>query len=394
MKPRTKVISLAILLLILLVAVPVLSGGCSSSAPKTTSQPAKTTVATTTTAAPATTAAPKTSAPATTAAPSAKAAPDIKAGVKMPTTLAIIGGAGAGSLSDMQVNWLLKRLTASFSGTAMRILPGGQEACIRSLDKKESEIARCGAGMPAEAWNGVAPRWTAPVKSLRKITTLNPPPASGMCWVTLADSPINSLADLKNKKIGLGQTSSETRDWALPALKVHGITYENIEAAGGLVYYGEWGSQCEMLAEGKLDAVALTVGHPYSSLVPIDKTRGVKIIPLSDEEYAATIKAFPWLSEDTIPANTYKGQPKAIKTPANTALFMMRPETPNDVVYNILAATYSDFGKSYNGLSAGFDKIEAVRLSLFELKNIPMHPGAAAFWKDYGLDTSKLWVEP
>ncbi len=392
---RGKWIQIATVVVTVILSVSLL-GACGNKTPATTTAATK---APATTAAQPSSSAPATSAAKTTAAPAtsptkATAGPPLKPGVKMPTTLAIIGGSGSGTFSELQATWMLKRITDAFPGISGRVLPGGQEEVIRAINGGTADLGRCGAIIPDEAWKGVAPTWKEPMRNFRLIGHMDIPGGGGQAILTLANSPINKISDLANKKIGVGKQSAISWRYTQAALSADGITFESIEKNGGLIYYGEWPAQIEMMAEGKLDAVAYNGSHPFEGALTVDKIRGIKVIPFTDAEVAAMIKEAPQSNICWLSANGYKSQPNPVKSVGTSNIIPARKDLPNDVVYNMLAALYADRGESYKHISAVFEQVESgINLDLFPVEPIPMHPGAAAYWKDFGVDVSKLWVE-
>ena len=86
----------------------------------------------------------------------------------------------------------------------------------------------------------------------------------------------------------------------------------------------------------------------------------------------------------TIPANSYKGQDREVKTVAVTNILIVRNDLPDDLVYELLKAMYDDAPR----LAAAHAAMKAFKLE-DGLKGITgvveLHPGAARFFKSKGM---------
>ena len=87
-----------------------------------------------------------------------------------------------------------------------------------------------------------------------------------------------------------------------------------------------------------------------------------------------------------VPANTYKGQTKAVATPVTPAYYNCHESLPNDLVYSITAAIYDHFDefKKFFALAKEFELPKAISP---DRMLIPIHDGAIQYYKEKGFWT-------
>ena len=142
--------------------------------------------------------------------------------------------------------------------------------------------------------------------------------------VTTAGSPLATLADLKGKRVELGQPGSGTRANAEAVLAASGVAMSDL----GGIDEGGLAAGLQRLAAGEVDAVIATIAAPARALQEAAAGPGIKLLPVPAEALASLAADHPALVPVTLPANTYPGQPAAIDTVAVTALLVGRPNSP------------------------------------------------------------------
>ena len=85
----------------------------------------------------------------------------------------------------------------------------------------------------------------------------------------------------------------------------------------------------------------------------------------------------------TIPAGTYPNQKDPVQTTAVKMVMFCRGDLPEDTVYQMTKAFWEhieDLGKSQKNLK-GLKPADAVK----DIANVPLHPGAAKYYKEIGV---------
>ena len=196
--------------------------------------------------------------------------------------------------------------------------------------------------------------------------------------VTTEASGINSMADLKGKRISTGEPNSGTEVMSLRLLEAAGIAKdverERLSVAEGV----------NAMKDRKIDALTWVGGVPTAAITDLAATPGITIKLLDHAQYvdAMNKKWGPLYVKGIIPANSYKGQTKDVTNIDVWNLLVADKSMSDDMAYTIVKT-----------LMEHKDELVAVHR---EAKNItleaqagaspiPMHPGARKYWEERGV---------
>ena len=192
-----------------------------------------------------------------------------------------------------------------------------------------------------------------------------------------SDSKINSLADIKDKRWAVGAAGSGTLLSNKAILTGGGLDVDDVKAE----YLGQTEAMAA-LQNGIIDGANLTSGVPFSQLEQLFLSAGdrVKIYSMTPEEQNNVVKRSGWKAPMTIPANTYKNQPKDILTVSHLALIMVTTDFPDDLAFDILTAMKENVDelKKAHGAFRSFDLYNAK--AKIEALGLPMNGGAKKFF--------------
>ncbi len=214
-----------------------------------------------------------------------------------------------------------------------------------------------------------------PATDLRTIAALF---AEHIHLVTLADSGINSVADLKGKRVSLDEPGSGTYVDALLILEVNGLGASDLtaEALKG-------NAASEALRNGKIDAFFVVAGYPTGSLVELASAVDMKLVPISGEGAKALADKYGFFALSDIPAGTYEGV-EAVPTVAVGAQWFTNASEDETLIYEITKALWND--KTRKLLDDGHAKGKSItEATALEGVGVPLHPGAERFYREQGL---------
>ncbi|MEO6810839.1 MAG: TAXI family TRAP transporter solute-binding subunit, partial [Isosphaeraceae bacterium] len=200
------------------------------------------------------------------------------------------------------------------------------------------------------------------------------------------DSPINSLADIKNKKlavnIGTATQGSLNEYIARLILEANGMTYNDIKSYGGTVTRTSFEVLRNQFGDGKLDMIIglTTAGHPNTAELSV--TPGQKFLSLSDEAIKKLDKY--GLAKMTMPANLFQGQTEPVKGVGFSTSLYATSDLSDAYAYGITKAIMANrealkrqFSSMKDWTAADSDKPENLR--------VPLHPGARKYYQEAGL---------
>ncbi|MBL8807800.1 MAG: TAXI family TRAP transporter solute-binding subunit [Rhodospirillales bacterium] len=212
---------------------------------------------------------------------------------------------------------------------------------------------------------------------LRSIANLYP---ESVHLVVRKASNVKSIADLKGKAVSLDEPGSGTLVNAKAILGAFGVTEKDVKAE-----YLKPNQAADKMKDGSCDAFFFTGGYPAAAISELASTgSGIDILPIDGPNAEKLVKDLPFFAPDLIPADTYKGV-GAVKTVAVGAHWITSAKISNDTVYAVTKALWSD--KTRAALDAGHAKGKVIRkeTALKGLLGVPLHDGAARFYKEAGL---------
>jgi hypothetical protein len=257
---------------------------------------------------------------------------------------------------------------------ATAVTSGASVTNARKIGNGEAELALLQNDVAYYAYNGLEMFADNPVKNMRGIATLYP---EVIQIVTIKESGIKTVYDLKGKKVAVGAPGSGTAVDALQILEAAGIdeTNTNIE-------YRDFKEVADGLKDKTIDAGFIVAGVPTAAVSDVAAVRDVMIVEVPDEIYKKLSEKYKFYVQHTIPAGTYKGQDEDVKTVAVLAMLVTREDIPEDVIYKVTKAIF----EHRDVLVSAHKRAEDITLeTALEGMPIPLHPGAEKYYKEKGL---------
>lgn len=131
----------------------------------------------------------------------------------------------------------------------------------------------------------------------------------GVHIIVPANSKIESVLDLRNHKVSVGNVDSGTYINAVELMKIYGIENGDIFEQNMSL-----GDSAEALKSGNIDALFFTGDIGTKEIKELSDSFEIKLIEISDEMRKRIISNNDSYVNYTIPAGTYKGQEKDINT--------------------------------------------------------------------------------
>lgn len=245
---------------------------------------------------------------------------------------------------------------------------------LNLLEAGRGEIAFTLGDSLTDAWNGNADAgFKAPLKKLRGVAAIY---ANYIQIVARADSGIHSLADLKGKKISVGAPKSGTELNARVILGAAGLSYNDFSR----VEYLPFGESVELMKNRQLDVTLQSAGLGVSSLRDLASSVPIVVVPIPAEiiKKANT----PAYLVGIVPANTYQGQTADVPTAIVPNFLVTRADLSDDIVYGMTKALWTHLPELVAAHAAA--KAIVLQHALTGMP-VPLHPGAARYYKEVGL---------
>jgi len=213
------------------------------------------------------------------------------------------------------------------------------------------------------------------VDKLRLIANLYP---ESIHLVARADAGIESVADLKGKRVSLDEPGSGTLVDAKIILEAFGLTEADITPE-----YLKPDQASDRMRDGAMDAFFFVGGYPAGAIAELSSQHDVVIVPITGPEIDALRAEYTFFATDTFPAGTYQGQDAEVPTISVGAQMVTSADLSEELVFGI---TQSLFNETTQKLFAnGHAKGKFITLeNAVQGAGIPFHPGAEKFYREAG----------
>lgn len=251
--------------------------------------------------------------------------------------------------------------------TVPLVTAGGEEN-LQLLREGRVQLALAQGDAALAAYEGTgAFQDRGPAPGLRAIGSLYPEPVH---VVVRADAPYATVADLRGRRVAIGQPGSASRTTVLRVLEAHGIAPRDVQAqdvalADALV----------ALRRRELDAVMQVIGVPADSIRAAVSDVPLKLLPLSERAIAQLAAARRGLFPHTIAAGSYPAQAREVRTVATAALLAVSAELSEAEVTNLTRFVYQR-GRDF----AARGSAQGLQVSAATARQgltVPMHTAAA-----------------
>jgi hypothetical protein len=193
--------------------------------------------------------------------------------------------------------------------------------------------------------------------------------------VATADSGIKTLADLKGKSLSVGAPKSGTELNSRAILKAAGMDYKDI----GKVEYLPFAESVDLMKNRQLTATLQSAGLGVASLKDLSNSAEISVVSVPKETVE---KIGPPFVAAIIPANTYKGQDQDVPTAAVVNYLVTSTAVSDDLAYQMTKLIFDNLPELANAHAAGKEiKLEKAAAN----SPVPLHPGAARYYKEKGL---------
>lgn len=250
---------------------------------------------------------------------------------------------------------------------------GGSVYNLMRLDSSSSAMAIVYASDALAGMQGKLPAYPRPTSRVRGVARLYG--GSAHLFVPMS-SGVTSPLQLKGQRIGVGYPGSATAISAEKFFRSLGI-WEAI-----IPDYASYDLAADDFKSGRITAVWQLVGCPSASLARISRDIPIRLLDLGEAaRQAGFFEQYPDYTPAVIPAGTYRGVDYPVKTFQDQALWVASAGVDEKFIYQALSVLFSE---------AGMDYLKSVHpvvgdLSLAEgrqIGSLPLHPGAARFWRE------------
>jgi len=254
---------------------------------------------------------------------------------------------------------------------------GGSVFNVNAVLAGELEFGIAQSDRQYQAYKGEA-EWAdrGPQTDLRAVFALH---AEAVTLLAADDSGVRSIADLKGKRVNIGEPGSGNRGNAIDALAANGLDWEKDLLAEGIKPV----ESAKLLLDGRIDAYFYTVGHPNGSFMEATAgTRKARFVPI--EGVDGLIRQYPFYAKAIIPVALYPNATNTgdVPTYGVKATLVTSAKVPERIVYIVTKELFENL-EEFKGLHPAFGTL--TRENMLEGNSAPYHDGAMKYFKEVGL---------
>ncbi|WP_346795650.1 TAXI family TRAP transporter solute-binding subunit [Halomonas sp. Bachu 37] len=239
----------------------------------------------------------------------------------------------------------------------------------------DADLALVLADTAYQAYNGSGDFEERQIENARALASVYP---NAVQLVTLAESDIESLADLEGKRVSVGAPGSGTELNARALLESNGISYEDFTSQR--LNFNE---TADAIRDGDIDAGFWSVGPPTSSILNLAATRDIRLIGFSDEEIANAREDEPVFARYELAAGMYDGMDEAVQTIGIPNVLVVNSDMDEELAYQLTKLLFENTDELIAVHPAANDT--TVEFTM-ESTPIPLHPGALRYFEEIDAD--------
>lgn len=190
-----------------------------------------------------------------------------------------------------------------------------------------------------------------------------------------ADSDIQTPADLKGKKVSVGEEDSGVAKNAEYILNSVSLDYNMID-----VRNMNYQKSAEALKNGSIDVFFVVLGAPCDIITQLSEEMDIRILPLDDRTISYMTNLYDGYYETVIKAGTYKGIDEDVKTVGVKAVLVASQKMDSDTVADITKMLFEENDQIKKRISFANNDTK------FATDNIPcaFHKGAVEYYNSIG----------
>ena len=252
---------------------------------------------------------------------------------------------------------------------------GGSVFNINAVMSGDMDIGFAQSDTQYYAMTGAAAFKDKPQPKLRALFSVYP---ELLTLVTRQDANIKTFADIKGKRINVGDPGSGTRVTTELVMKEMGIKLEELKFAGELKFV----EMAPALCDNKIDAFTFVAGHPNAIFQEAATTCASSIASVTGPAVDKLVKDNPFYAKASVPGKLYKGTDNPQPTFGVMATVVASADLPEQTAYVITKAVFDNFD-DFRKLHPAVANI--TKEQMLSGNTVPFHPGALKYFKEKGL---------
>jgi len=256
------------------------------------------------------------------------------------------------------------------------IMPGNVTANLMGISTGQYNIAFSTSDVTWDAWQGEGFfKEKGQIRNFSNVATLYPHMSQ---IVVRADSGINSIEDLKGKKVTPATKGLSNDIEMLRLLELYGMSADDLK-----IQYVNFNDAARQFNDGQVDCLFFTgLPVPHPSLINVGSTNDIKFLPVPEDKIKKMVETYGGLNSVVLPANTYEGQKDPVPGIGIAMHLVVSNDMPEEEVYNITKTIVENLAK-YQETAVNMKFLKSPE-DVAQDVGIPFHPGAKKYYQEKG----------
>lgn len=238
-------------------------------------------------------------------------------------------------------------------------------------------------GFVSGNWVGMATKGEKPFDKKYDLRAVVPTQMGEEFFITLKNSPINTVSDLRGKRVSVGVRASGMDLHAQTILGMLGITYKDIQP----VYLG-FGDGATALRDGNVHA-QLMDGLPNPAMTELSELADVKVIRYSEQDMQKLTAPGSYYSKFYLEKGAFRGLTERTTIIANSSGIVTLPSTDPELTYaftKCILENRNDLAKKASMMAVINFFLEEAKTDprILEFPGASLHPGSYRAFKEMG----------
>lgn len=272
-------------------------------------------------------------------------------------------------------------IPAALPEVAASTVIGGGVVNVTRIGKGEVQMAFALTPYPEQGYKGESKHYPAALKNVRLIAS-NLGRTVVVAIVVLKDSPIQSIQDLKGKRVVPGDRGWGTTELAEALMAAVGMPPDKFKADGGTLSYTSITDRSKALQDRNVDAIFIPAQVNYPDLMAVQQAAGIRVIGFPNDLVDKTLGTMPGLVKSAVPKGLYGAVDKDLPSPGFLQQLIVDAGLSDELVYRITKLWWEKI-KDIHEVAPGLDQAN-VKMAM-EHATIPFHPGAIRYYKEIGV---------
>ncbi len=195
-------------------------------------------------------------------------------------------------------------------------------------------------------------------------------------------SNIQTVGDLKDKRIVPGKVGFTGTAIAEIVLKAYDITFDSIKKNGGSVSFVGYTDAAALMKDGHSDCYMAVTSCPQATIIDLNFRPGIRLLPITSADYQKVRAIEPGLMHTVIPKSAYK-MDADVPTVGTVTNIIATSDLSDDLAYQIVKVLYANWPELAKVKKKAIEDSDPQKALLGN--SIPVHPGAQRYYNEKGI---------